>query len=76
PHIDLVLMDLKMPEMDGYEATIRIKEFRPDLCIIAQTAYSNEVDRNRALICGCSDVISKPIRRELLLSAINEQFHN
>ncbi|MEX0981104.1 MAG: PAS domain S-box protein, partial [Bacteroidales bacterium] len=76
PNIDLVLMDLKMPVMDGYEATTRIKEFRPDLCIIAQTAYSTEVDRNKALAGGCSDFISKPINKELLLSTINEQFHN
>ena len=73
PHIDLVLMDLKMPEMDGYEATIKIKEFKPDLCIIAQTAYSTEADRNKALACGCSDFISKPINKELFLSKIYEQ---
>lgn len=75
PHIDLVLMDLKMPEMDGYEATIKIKEFKPDLCIIAQTAYSTEADRSKALACGCSDFISKPINKELLLSKIYEQLH-
>jgi CheY-like chemotaxis protein len=47
PSIDLVLMDIKMPEMDGYEATTRIKEFKPDLPIIAQTAYTTESDRNK-----------------------------
>ena len=73
PQVDLVLMDIKMPEMDGYEATKRIKEFRPDLAIIAQTAYSSKEDKNKALGCGCSDFISKPFRKELLLSKINEQ---
>jgi PAS domain S-box-containing protein len=73
PHIDLVLMDIKMPEMDGYEATIRIKEFKPNLYIIAQTAYSSEADKEKAFACGCSDFMSKPLKRELLLSKINEQ---
>ncbi len=73
PQVDLILMDIKMPEMDGYEATERIKEFRPDLSIIAQTAYSTEADRNKAFACGCSDFISKPFDRELFRSKINEQ---
>ena len=73
PHIDLVLMDIKMPEMDGYEATIQIRKFKPDLPIIVQTAYSNEADKNKAFACGCSDFMSKPLKRELLLSKINEQ---
>ena len=76
PNIDLVLMDIKMPEMDGYEATKRIKEFKPDLPIIAQTAYVTEADRIKALACGCSDYISKPISKQLLLSKINEQLHH
>jgi CheY-like chemotaxis protein len=73
PHINLVLMDIKMPVMDGYEATIRIKEFKPDLPIIAQTAYSTEADKNKAFACGCSDFMIKPLQRELLLFKINEQ---
>ncbi len=72
PHIDLVLMDLKMPKMDGYEATKLIKEFKPNLPIIALTAYSTDADRKKALACGCSDFISKPIKRDNLLSKINE----
>jgi PAS domain S-box-containing protein len=72
PKIDLVLMDIKMPEMDGYEATKRIKEFRPGLPVIAQTAYTYETDINKVLACGCTDFINKPIRRDLLLSKINE----
>lgn len=71
--IDLVLMDIKMPKMDGYEASRRIKEFKPDLKIIAQTAYSSEEDRKKAYACGICDFISKPINQELLFSKINEQ---
>jgi PAS domain S-box-containing protein len=76
PQIDLVLMDLKMSNMDGFDATVKIKEFRPDLYIIAQTAYSTEADINKAFACGCSDFISKPLNRELLLSKICEQLQN
>ena len=72
PHIDLVLMDLKMPEMDGCEATRQIRKFKPDLPIIAQTAYSTNADRSKALACGCSDFIVKPLNKELLLSKIND----
>ncbi len=75
PHIDLVLMDIKMPEMNGYEAIIRINKFKPDLPIIVQTAYITEADRKRALACGCSDFLSKPFNKNMLLSKINEQLH-
>jgi len=71
--IDLVLMDIKMPLMDGYEAAKQIKEVRPNLPIIAQTAYSTEADKNKALACGCSDFISKPIKKSALLAKIKEQ---
>ncbi len=76
PHIDLVLMDLKMPKMDGFEATKQIKKFRPNLPIIAQTAFSTEVDKIKALECGCVDFIGKPIIREILLSKIKKQLLN
>lgn len=73
PKVDLILMDIKMPEMDGYEATRRIKEFRPNISIIAQTAYSSEADKNKAFACGCSDFISKPLKKEILLDKIRKQ---
>ena len=72
PRIDLVLMDLKMPGMDGYEATMQIKEFRPGLSIIAQTAYSTEADKELAIKHGCDDFISKPINKEILFRLINK----
>lgn len=70
--VDLILMDLKMPVMDGFEATLRIKDFKPNLPIIAQTAYTSDFDKSQALLCGCIDYISKPIKRELLISKITE----
>ena len=68
-HIDLVLMDIKMPVMDGYTATRIIRESKPELKIIAQTAYISE--RNYALSCGCTDFIAKPFRRQQLISMVN-----
>ena len=70
--INLVLMDLKMPVMDGYEATKIIKGFRPDLPIIAQTAYSLDTDKFKSLTSGCCDFISKPFKKEALLAMIRE----
>lgn len=64
--IHLVLMDIKMPEMNGYEATKIINEIAPDIPVIAQTAYSMEEDVEKALAAGCSDHISKPISSDNL----------
>lgn len=74
--IDLVLMDLKMPVMDGYEATRLIKAFNPSLTIVALTAYSSETDKEKALSCGCSDVIIKPINRENLYNRLDTYISN
>ncbi len=63
PDIDLVLMDINMPEMSGYEATRKIREFNKDILIIAQTAYAMKGDREKAIAAGCNDYISKPINR-------------
>jgi PAS domain S-box-containing protein len=70
--INLVLMDLKMPVMDGFEAIKIIKRLRPDLPIIAQTAYSSDSDKGKALVCGCNNFISKPFKKEELLALIHE----
>jgi CheY-like chemotaxis protein len=61
PAIDLVIMDIKMPVMDGFEATRLIKQKQPDLPVIIQTAYSRESDMERAFQCGCDGYVSKPI---------------
>ncbi|MBK5209467.1 MAG: response regulator, partial [Flavobacteriaceae bacterium] len=69
--IELVLMDIKMPKMDGHEATRKIKEFRPNLPIIAQTAYSSLEEKEKAFLAGCNDFISKPITKDTLKAIIN-----
>ncbi len=71
-NIDLVLMDIKMPVMNGHEATEKIKSKFPNLPIIAQTAYSTESDKQRALRHGCDDFISKPINKEKLFASIKK----
>ena len=72
PEIDLVLMDIKMPGVNGHQATIEIKKLRKDLPIIAQTAYALSSDKEEALNCGCDLYISKPIEREKLFLAIQQ----
>lgn len=69
--IDLILMDLNMPVMNGYEATKHIKSLNPKIPIIAQTAYAISGDREKALKIGCDDYISKPIKKDKLLTKIN-----
>tara|TARA_R110002050_G_scaffold97893_3_gene203433 strand:+ start:14066 stop:18262 length:4197 start_codon:yes stop_codon:yes gene_type:complete len=64
PEIDLILMDLKMPVLDGFEATKRLKQLNPTLPIIAQTAYSTDKEREAAHLAGCDDFISKPIDKQ------------
>jgi PAS domain S-box-containing protein len=72
PKINMVLMDIKMPKMNGYEATQKIKKMNPNIPIIAQTAYSTKEDNEKALASGCVDFISKPINKEILKSVINK----
>ena len=72
PEIDLVLMDMKMTEMSGYEATLKLKKIRSQVPIIAQTAYAMENERKRCLEVGCEDYISKPIDIDQLLTLVNK----
>jgi len=72
--IDLVLMDIRMPKMDGYEATRKIREFNKDISIIAQTAYALLGDREKSLEAGCDDYITKPIDKDELLEKIKRYF--
>ena len=70
-NIDLILMDIQLPVLDGLEATSQIKEFRPNLPIIAQTANAMEEDKPNILAAGCDDYIAKPIDRTDLLEKID-----
>lgn len=66
-NIDLVLMDLQMPDMNGYEATGILKEKYPKLPVIAQTAFAMSDDREKAISAGCDDYLAKPIKSNDLL---------
>jgi PAS domain S-box-containing protein len=72
PGIDFVLMDLKMPVLNGFEAARLIRELRPDLPIVALTAYTTCADKEKALAAGCDDFISKPITEEAFNETINK----
>jgi CheY-like chemotaxis protein len=69
-YFDLILMDLKMPIMDGFEATKKIREFNRKIPIVALTAYTLGVEKDRAILSGCTDFISKPIKTEELMAII------
>lgn len=70
--IDLVFMDLQMPEMNGYEATEILKKKFPTLPIVAQTAFAMSDDREKALDAGCDDYLAKPIKSKDLLSVVEK----
>jgi len=68
--IDIILMDVQMPILGGYEATKKIKKILPNLPIIAQTAHAMVDDKQKALEAGCDDYISKPINKDELINKI------
>ncbi len=74
PDIDLILMDVKMPEMDGYEVTRQIRSFNKNVCIIAQTAFGLAEEREEAIKAGCNDFISKPMDMGQLKDLISKYF--
>jgi CheY-like chemotaxis protein len=65
--ISLVLMDIKMPVMDGLTATRLIRSFRKDMPVVATTAYAFSNDKKKCIEAGCNDYLSKPIRLEELI---------
>jgi CheY-like chemotaxis protein len=69
--IDLILMDIKLPVMNGLEATREIKKINPDVPVIAQSAYAGQEDIQRSIEAGCDDYISKPVDIRLLIDKIN-----
>jgi PAS domain S-box-containing protein len=72
--IDLILMDIQMPDLNGFEAIRQIREFNKDIVIIAQTAFGLSGDREKALEAGCNDYISKPIKKDDLYALIQKYF--
>jgi len=72
--IDLVLMDIQLPNLNGYEATRQIRQFNKDIVIIAQTAFGLAGDKAKAIEAGCNDYLSKPINRDELLGLIKKYF--
>ncbi len=69
--IDLILMDIKMPVKNGVEATREIRLFKPNLPIIATTAFAIPGDRDVFLKAGCDEYIPKPIKSEVLIEMVN-----
>jgi PAS domain S-box-containing protein len=74
PEYDLILMDIKMPIMDGFTATLKIREFNKKVKIVAQTAFAQPEESSKAFEVGCDDFISKPINRTKLLQTIQNLF--
>jgi CheY-like chemotaxis protein len=72
PKIDLVLMDMKMPLMNGYDATSKIKAIRPYVPVVAQTAYALSGERKKSLDAGCDGYITKPIMPNALIAALSK----
>ena len=71
-HPDLILMDMKMPNLNGLDATKIIRELSPGIPVIALTAYAYEHDRQAALDAGCNDFLTKPYTQEILKELINK----
>ena len=74
PDVEIVLMDIKISGIDGYQATQQIREFNKEVFILAQTAYAQTGDREKSIQAGCDDYISKPINKEKLLEIISNRF--
>ncbi len=74
PDIDLILMDIQMPKMNGYQATREIRKFNKKVIIIAQTAFALTGDKDKAIEAGCNDYLSKPIRQNELLALLKLYF--
>ena len=72
PSIDLVLMDIKMPLLNGFEATRKIKQMRPGLTVVAQTAFAMANDKEEAFSAGCDDYLPKPINIKQLKNILKK----
>jgi PAS domain S-box-containing protein len=75
PEISIVLMDMKMPVMDGLEATSRIKQIRSTMPVIGVTGFASVGDKERALAAGCDEYLTKPVNTDLLIATMNKLLH-
>lgn len=75
PDIDLILMDIQMPDTNGYQATMQIREFNKEVIIVAQTAFGLKGDKEKSIAAGCNDYISKPINKDDLFLIIQKYFN-
>jgi CheY-like chemotaxis protein len=69
---DLILIDIRLPDLDGYEVTRRLRALLPETPIVALTAYALEHSRARCLEAGCTDYLAKPYRLVELLAVLNK----
>ena len=76
PDTDIILMDSKMPELDGMEAVKKIREFNKKVFIIAQTAYAQADYKAKTLQAGCNEFIEKPVDRQKLMNLIAKGIQN
>jgi PAS domain S-box-containing protein len=74
-NIDMILMDIKMPQMDGYEATQKIRKFNTSVPVIIQTAYAMPAEKKKGFECGCDEYLEKPIKQKDLLEIIDKYFN-
>ncbi|MGF7137946.1 response regulator [Roseimarinus sediminis] len=75
PEIDCVLMDIRLPGIDGFEATRQIKKIRPELVVIVQTAYALSNDRLKAFEAGCDVYLTKPLQVAQLFEVLQNYLH-
>lgn len=75
PELDLIMMDIKMPEMDGLTATKEIRKFNENVVIVAQTAFALSGDKEKAMASGCNDFLTKPILQESLAEVLKTWFN-
>jgi len=75
PDLDLILLDIKMPGIDGLKAVKEIRKFNSDVLIIAQTANALSGDRMKAINSGCNDYLSKPLNKNDLYQIIEKYFY-
>ena len=72
PTIEVVLMDVQLPDINGLQLTRIMKKENPKLIVIAQTAYASSIDTEKSIDAGCSDYISKPLNSPKLLAIISK----